>query len=232
MRLLQFLQMLLILIMNKNVHLHPNLSYYYYQMCISKRQKSYIIINIIRLHKPISWFETISLNRTCRNKKCIFLVKLFILLRNINSLLSTFTLEQKSGFKFEINKDLTFIVKLIDLDWYEKILSWSFFGHIHSCVGIRQWSPPSPPVQVCARCVCAEGLLVQLLLCRWILGSVLWQEGRVCRLQGAALCARRVQGDGERRAGLPLPVWVQRAVLWNRWDTALQETCIIHDRKL
>ncbi len=37
MRLLQFLQMLLILIMNKNVPLHPNSSYY--QMCISKRQK-------------------------------------------------------------------------------------------------------------------------------------------------------------------------------------------------
>ncbi len=47
-RLLQFLQMLLILIMNKNVPLHPNSSYY--QMCISKRQKSDIIIinNIIR----------------------------------------------------------------------------------------------------------------------------------------------------------------------------------------
>ncbi len=36
-RLLQFLQMLLILKMNKNVPLHPNSSYY--QMCISKRQK-------------------------------------------------------------------------------------------------------------------------------------------------------------------------------------------------
>ncbi len=44
-RLLQFLQMLLILIMNKNVPLHPNSSYY--QMCISKRQKSDIIIIII-----------------------------------------------------------------------------------------------------------------------------------------------------------------------------------------
>ncbi len=42
-RLVQFLQMLLILIMNTNVPLHPN-----YQMCISKRQKSDIIINIIR----------------------------------------------------------------------------------------------------------------------------------------------------------------------------------------
>ncbi len=52
-RLLQFLQMLLILKMNKNVPLHPNSSYY--QMCISKRQKSdIIIINIIRQPKPVS----------------------------------------------------------------------------------------------------------------------------------------------------------------------------------
>ncbi len=52
-RLLQFLQMLLILIMNKNVPLHPNSSYY--QMCISKRQKSdIIIINIIRQPEPVS----------------------------------------------------------------------------------------------------------------------------------------------------------------------------------
>uniref|UniRef100_A0A671LEN8 Si:ch1073-185p12.2 n=1 Tax=Sinocyclocheilus anshuiensis TaxID=1608454 RepID=A0A671LEN8_9TELE len=36
-RLLQFLQMLLILIMHKNLALHPNSRYY--QMCISKRQK-------------------------------------------------------------------------------------------------------------------------------------------------------------------------------------------------
>ncbi len=65
-RLLQFLQMLLILKMNKNVPLHPNSSYY--QMCISKRQKSdIIIINIIRQPKPVSWFETISLIRTCNN---------------------------------------------------------------------------------------------------------------------------------------------------------------------
>ncbi len=65
-RLLQFLQMLLILKINKNVPLHPNSSYY--QMCISKRQKSdIIIINIIRQPKPVSWFETISLIRTCNN---------------------------------------------------------------------------------------------------------------------------------------------------------------------
>ncbi len=51
-RLLQFLQMLLILIMNKNVPLHPNSSYY--QMCISKRQKSDIIIIIIRQPKLVS----------------------------------------------------------------------------------------------------------------------------------------------------------------------------------
>ncbi len=52
-RLLQFLQMLLILKINKNLPLHPNSSYY--QMCISKRQKSdIIIINIIRQPKPVS----------------------------------------------------------------------------------------------------------------------------------------------------------------------------------
>ncbi len=50
--------MLLILIMNKNVTLHPNSSYY--QMCISKRQKSDIIIYIMRKPKPVSCFETIS----------------------------------------------------------------------------------------------------------------------------------------------------------------------------
>ncbi len=39
--------------MNKNLPLHPNSSYY--QMCISKRQKSdIIIINIIRQPKPVS----------------------------------------------------------------------------------------------------------------------------------------------------------------------------------
>ncbi len=100
--------------------------------------------------------------------------------------------------------------------------------HHPALLPVVQWPPPCPPLQVCARCVCAQGLLVQLLLCRRILGSVLWQEGGVCRLQGAELCARRVQGDGERRAGLPLPVWVQRGVLWNRWDTAPQDTSIIH----
>ncbi len=44
--------MLLILIMNKNVTVHPNSSYD--QMCISKRQKSdIIIINIMR--QPKFW---------------------------------------------------------------------------------------------------------------------------------------------------------------------------------
>ncbi len=38
-------QMLLILIMNKNLTLHPNSSYD--QMCISKRQKSYILLSFI-----------------------------------------------------------------------------------------------------------------------------------------------------------------------------------------
>ncbi len=45
---------LLILIMNKML-LHPNSSYD--QMCISKRQKSdIIIIHIMREPKPVSWF--------------------------------------------------------------------------------------------------------------------------------------------------------------------------------
>ncbi len=48
----------------KNVPLHPNVSYY--QMCISKETKSdIIIINIIRQPNTVSWFETISLIRTC-----------------------------------------------------------------------------------------------------------------------------------------------------------------------
>ncbi len=46
-------KMLLILIMNKNVTVHPNSSYD--QMCISKRQKSdIIIIHIMRKPKPVS----------------------------------------------------------------------------------------------------------------------------------------------------------------------------------
>ncbi len=46
-------------------------------------------------------------------KKLIFL----FILRKINGLVSTtFTLEQKSGFKLERNKDLTFIVIIIDID--------------------------------------------------------------------------------------------------------------------
>ncbi len=56
--------------MNKNVPLHLTPAT---KMCISKRQKSdiiiiiIIIINIIRQPKPVSWFETISLIRTCSN---------------------------------------------------------------------------------------------------------------------------------------------------------------------
>ncbi len=44
-------------------------------------------------------------------------------LRKINGLISTtFTLEQKSGFKLERNKDLTFIVIIIDIDLYKKMI--------------------------------------------------------------------------------------------------------------
>ncbi len=43
---------------------------------------------------------------------------------------SFFTLEQKSVFKLERNKDLTFIVIIIDIDWYEKNYRDNFFAHI------------------------------------------------------------------------------------------------------
>ncbi len=43
---------------------------------------------------------------------------------------TTFTLEQKSIFKLERNKDLTFIMIIIDIDWYEKNYRDNFFGHI------------------------------------------------------------------------------------------------------
>ncbi len=40
------------------------------------------------------------------------------------------SLEQKSGFKHERNKDLTFIVIIIDIDWYENNYCDNFLGHI------------------------------------------------------------------------------------------------------
>ncbi len=53
------------------------------------------------------------------------------MLRKINGLVSkTFTLEQKSGFKLERNKDWTFIVIIIDIDWYENNYRDNFLGHI------------------------------------------------------------------------------------------------------
>ncbi len=53
------------------------------------------------------------------------------MLRKINGLVSnTFTLEQTSGFKLERNKDLTFIVIIIDIDWYENNYRDNFLGHI------------------------------------------------------------------------------------------------------
>ncbi len=49
-------------------------------------------------------------------KKYIFYLDIY-LLRKINGLVfTTFTLEQKSVFKLERNKDLTFIVIIIDID--------------------------------------------------------------------------------------------------------------------
>ncbi len=47
----------------------------------------------------------------------LFSIEIFIVLRKINDLVSTtFTFEQKSGFKLESNKDLTVIVIIIDID--------------------------------------------------------------------------------------------------------------------
>ncbi len=47
----------------------------------------------------------------------------------MNGLVSTtFNLEQNAGFKLERNKDLTFIVIIIDID--EKNYRDNFFGHI------------------------------------------------------------------------------------------------------
>ena len=44
-----------------------------------------------------------------------------MILHIVNRLVSsTFTQEQKSDFKFERNNDLTFIVIITDIDWYEK----------------------------------------------------------------------------------------------------------------
>ncbi len=54
-----------------------------------------------------------------------------MLLRKINGMVcTTLILEQNSGFKLERNKDLTFIVIIIDIDWYEKNYRDNFFGHI------------------------------------------------------------------------------------------------------
>ncbi len=37
---------------------------------------------------------------------------------------------KKSGFKLERNKDLTFIMIIIDVDWYEKNYCDNILGHI------------------------------------------------------------------------------------------------------
>ncbi len=58
---------------------------------------------------------------------------------------TTFTLEQKSGFKLERNKDLIFIVIIIDIDRYEKNYSDNFWGHI-----------AQPYICMCANCQQAQ----------------------------------------------------------------------------
>ncbi len=73
-RLLQFLQMLLILKINKNVPLHPNSSYY--QMCISKRQKKVILLLILsgnpNLFLDLKQYQSLEHAAT---KKLFFLVR-------------------------------------------------------------------------------------------------------------------------------------------------------------
>ncbi len=86
--------MLLILIMNKNVPLHPNSSDY--QMCISKRQKIILLLLILwgnpNLFLDLKQYHSLEHAETYKY--------IFILLRKFNGLVSTtFTLEQKSGFK-------------------------------------------------------------------------------------------------------------------------------------
>ncbi len=89
--------------MNKHLHLHPNTSYYYYKMRISKRQNVFL---------DLKQYHTLENG----NKKQFFLLR-YILLRKSNGLVSrTFNLEQKSVFKLEINKDLTLIVIIINID--------------------------------------------------------------------------------------------------------------------
>ncbi len=74
-RLLQFVKMLLILIMNKNVPLHPNSSYY--QMCISKRQKNVILLLILSSGNPNLFLDLKRYHSLehAATKKYIFLVK-------------------------------------------------------------------------------------------------------------------------------------------------------------
>ncbi len=118
--------------MDNNLPLHPNSSYY--QMCICKRHKSdIIIIIIIRPPKPIflDFWNNITQNMQKLRNTFFYLDIYIYFLRKINCLVSTtFTLEQKSDFKLERNKDLTFIVIIIDIDWYEKNYCDSFLGRI------------------------------------------------------------------------------------------------------
>ncbi len=98
MRLLQFLQILPISIMNINLHLHPNSSYY--QMCISKRQKCFII-------NPLVVFGLLSLSLCSRSKmtglqttayKSVIMLYYHQILDSI--FLSTCFLSFRTGFVF------------------------------------------------------------------------------------------------------------------------------------
>ncbi len=86
------------------------------------------LLPIMSRHAPYCWLATSFfwysarlsfLKRFWKNTYPTF--KIFILTRKINSLVSrTFTLEQKSGFKLERNKDFTFIVIIIHMDMKKK----------------------------------------------------------------------------------------------------------------
>ncbi len=112
--------MLLILIMNKNIPLHPNSSYY--QMFL--RDKKVILI----LSCNPNWFLDLKQYHSLEHaetKKYI----LFRYLRKIYGLVSTtFTLEQKSGLKLARNKDLRFIAIIIDIDIWKKMMMIIFWA--------------------------------------------------------------------------------------------------------
>ncbi len=88
---------------------------------------------------------------------------------------TTFSLEQKSGFKFERNKDLTFIVIIIDIDWYGKNNRDNSLGHIAqpyvlvNCVFFWLCVQIISMCFICVKngfvCVCAVSLRAEMRKC-------------------------------------------------------------------